>query len=372
MTAAAPAGLAADFELILARGAHLWPCLAGKSLFITGGTGFFGRWLLEALRIANARHALDLRVTVLTRDPAAFGRKAPAILADPAFHFVPGDVRDFAFPAGDFSHILHAATTSAHETFAGEDSLRKFDTLVGGTRRVLDFAAERGIENLLFTSSGVVYQPLPPPAGASHTPIPESSLLAPPTHDPASALGQAKRAAEFLCACYAERYGWHLGIARCFSFVGPFLPLDIHYAIGNFIQQALHAERIVVNSDGTALRSYLYAADLVVWLLALLLDGESGQPCNVGSDTAISIGDLAHQVRDLVAPGKPVDILGKAASAVGNPVRNAYIPDITLARNTLGLDVWTDLPTAIRSTARHAANQMTDEESKEGLQQSIR
>lgn len=372
MTAAVPNGLDADFDLILARAAHLWPHLAGQSLFVTGGTGFFGRWLLEALRIANAQHDLDLRVTVLTRDPAIFGRKAPAILADPAFRFVAGDVRDFAFPAGDFTHVIHAATTSAHETFAGEDPLRKFDTLVGGTRRVLDFAAERGIGNLLFTSSGVVYQPLPPVAGSSHTPIPESSLLAPPTHDPASALGQAKRAAEFLCACYAERHGWHLGIARCFSFVGPFLPLDIHYAIGNFIDQALNAERVVVHSDGTALRSYLYAADLVVWLLALLLDGESGLPCNVGSDAAISIGDLAHLVRDLIAPDKPIDILGKAANAVGNPIRNSYIPDITLARNTLGLDVWTDLPTAIRSTARHAAKQMIYEESKEGLQKSIR
>ena len=372
MTAAVPNGLDADFDLILARAAHLWPRLAGQSLFITGGTGFFGRWLLEALRIANTRHALGLRVTVLTRDPAAFGRKAPAILADPAFRFLLGDVRDFAFPTGDFSHVIHAATTSAHETFAGEDPLRKLDTLVGGTRRVLDFAAERGIENLLFTSSGVVYQPLPPPPGGSHTPIPESSLLAPPTHDPASALGQAKRAAEFLCACYAERYGWHLGIARCFSFVGPYLPLDIHYAIGNFIAQALHAERIVVNSDGTALRSYLYAADLVVWLLTLLLDGESGRPCNVGSDAAISIGDLAHRVRDLIAPEKPIDILGKATNAVGNPIRNAYIPDITLARNKLGLGVWTDLSTAIRSTARHAASQMIDEGSNEGLQKSIR
>lgn len=360
-----------DLELILDRARTLWPRLAGQSLFITGGTGFFGRWLLEALRIANTRHALGLRVAVLTRDPAAFGRKAPEIVADPAFRFVPGDVRDFAFPTGDFTHIIHAATTSAHETFAGEDPLRKFDTLVGGTRRVLDFAAEHGIGNLLFTSSGVVYQPLPPPTGGSHTPIPETSLLAPPTHDPASALGQAKRAAEFLCACYADRYGWHLGIARCFSFVGPYLPLDIHYAIGNFIAQALHAERIVVNSDGTALRSYLYTADLVVWLLALLLEGKSGQPCNVGSDAAISIGDLAHLVRDLIAPDKAVDILGQAANAVGNPIRNAYIPDITLARNTLGLDVWTDLSTAIQSTARHTVNQMTDEKSNKDLQQFI-
>lgn len=350
----APPSLRADFELILRRAAHLWPLLRGKSLFITGGTGFFGHWLLESLRIANATYDLGLSVAVLTRDPVAFGQRAPAVFTDPTFRFVAGDIRDFDFPEGRFTHVIHAATTSAHETFAGEDPLRKFDTLVAGTRRLLDFAAARGIENLLFTSSGVVYQPLPPPETGGYTPIPESSLLAPSTCDPASALGQAKRAAEFLCSCYAERHGWHLGIARCFSFVGPYLPLDIHYAIGNFIEQALYAKRITVKSDGTALRSYLYAADLVVWLLAILLGGRSNQAYNVGSDSAISIGDLARLVRDQLAPEKPIDILGKPAVGVGNPVRNAYIPNVTLARNTLKLDVWTDLPAAIQSTARFA------------------
>jgi nucleoside-diphosphate-sugar epimerase len=364
--------LKGDFDRILSLSTTLWPHLKQKSIFVTGGTGFFGRWLLETLRVANSTYSLGLKITVLTRSPQSFGQKTPSVFNDPAFRFVCGDVRTFDFPKGDFSHIIHAATTSAHETFAGEDPLRKFDTLVNGTRRVLDFAAERGIENLLFTSSGVVYQPLPPVSGSMFTPIPESSLLAPPTHDPASALGQAKRTAEFLCAYYAEKHAWHLGIARCFSFVGPFLPLDVHYAVGNFIDQAINAKSIVVKSDGTAIRSYLYAADLVVWLLTLLLCGKSGQPCNVGSDVPISIGDLAYLIRDLLAPGKSVDILGKADVGIGNPIRNAYVPDISLARNTLGLDVWTDLSTAIRSTARHAANQMTDEEPNKDLQQLVR
>jgi UDP-glucuronate decarboxylase len=349
--------LSADLEQILCRTAHLWPRLKGKKLFITGGTGFFGRWMLETLRAANIANDLDLSVTVLTRNPEAFGRQAPDIFSDPSFRFVRGDVQDFDFPAGDFTHVIHAATTSAHETFAGADPLSKFDTLLGGTRRVLDFAAACGVENLLFTSSGAVYQPLPPSASGSHAAIPESSLLAPSTCDPASALGQAKRAAEFMCACYAAKHGWQLGIARCFSFVGPFLPLDIHYAIGNFIEQALFADRITVKSDGSALRSYLYAADLVVWLLVILLEGRSGQVYNVGSDEAVSIGDLARLVRDQVAPDKPVDILGKPAFGIGNPVRNAYIPDIGLARSTLGLDVWTKLPAAILSTARYAQEQ---------------
>lgn len=344
----APDGLDADFAQILQRACHLWPRLRGQSLFITGGTGFFGRWLLESLRLANHVHQLGLNVTVLTRSPARFRQTAPAFAADPAFTLLAGDVRDFTFPPGEFTHVLHLATTSAHETFAGEDPLRKFDTLVHGTRRVLDFAAERDIRHFLFTSSGVVYQP------DGETPIAETSLLAPPTHDPATALGQAKRAAEFLCSHYATRHGWHLGLARCFSFAGPWLPLDLHYAIGNFIAQAIAGGPVTVNSDGTALRSYLYAGDLVVWLLALLLDGPGGRPCNVGSDEAITIADLARKIRDLLAPEAEVRILGNPGIGIGNPVRNAYIPDIRHARATLGMAVWTDLATVIKNTARHA------------------
>lgn len=343
----APDGLSHDFAHILQRGTHLWPLLRRQSLFVTGGTGFFGRWLLESLRLANQAHGLRLRVTVLTRCPGSFEREAPTLCADPAFSFITGNVRDFAFPPGAFSHVLHMATTSAHETFAGEDPLTKFDTLVHGTRRVLDFAAERGVAHFLFTSSGVVYQP------DGEAPIAEASLRAPPTHDPATALGQAKRAAEFLCSHYAARHGWHLGLARCFSFAGPWLPLDIHYAIGNFIAQALAGQPITVRSDGSALRSYLYAGDLVVWLLTLLLGGPGGRPCNVGSDAAIRIGELAHLVRDLLAPQLEVRILGKPAASVGNPIRNSYVPDISLARR-YQLDTWTSLPAAIQATAAHA------------------
>jgi nucleoside-diphosphate-sugar epimerase len=351
MADALPSFLAPVFAQILDRCTPLWPQLRGQSLFITGGTGFFGRWLLETLHQANQQLALGLRVTVLTRDPARFLQQAPALRQARAFTFLHGNVRDFQFPSGDFTHVIHGATTSAHETYAGETPLQKFDTLVEGTRRVLDFAAERNVRHFLFTSSGAVYQP---DLDAESMGTPESSLLAPPPWEPETALGQAKRAAEFLCACYAQQQGWQCAIARCFSFVGPWLPLNIHYAIGNFIQQALAHEDVIVHSDGRALRSYLFAGDLVVWLLTLLLQGTRAKPCNVGSDQAVSIGELAHLVRDTVNPQVNVRILGQANASVGNPARSVYVPDIRAARHTHALEVWTDLRTSVDITARHA------------------
>lgn len=336
-----------DLDQIMQRMASSWASLRNETLFITGGTGLFGRWLLESLAHANRQHQLNLKVTVLTRNIQAFAAQAPHLVADPMFVFHQGDVRSFDFPPGQFSFFIHGATTSAAETFHGETPLRKLDTLVEGTRHVLDFAAQCGIRRFLFLSSGVAYGVAP--AGIAR--IPEDYAGAPDTTDINSALGQAKRTAEFLCTLYAQQHHWDCSIARCFSFVGPFMPLDIHYAIGNFIRQALFEDELTVTGDGSPLRSYLYMADLVSWILTLLLHGRSGQIYNVGSDQSIAIGQLARLVRDTLSPRKTVNVMGQAACSVGNAVRNSYVPQIDKARQELALDVWTDLETAIRLTA---------------------
>ncbi|MRD73046.1 NAD-dependent epimerase/dehydratase family protein [Rhodocyclus tenuis] len=334
-----------DLDEVLQRGAADWASLRGASIFMSGGTGWFGRCLLEAVAAANAQLDAQIRVTVLTRNAAAFARQAPTLAAARFLHMHEGDVRDFAFPATTFSHVIHAATTSARETFLGETPLAKFDTLVRGSRRVLDFAAHCGARHVLFTSSGAAY------GSPDSSLIGEALTSAPDTTATSSALGEGKRAAEFLFAAYAEQHDWQCSIARCFSFVGPHMPLDLHYAIGDFIRQALQQKRIVVHGDGLAVRSYLYTADLVVWLVRLL---QRNGPCrvfNVGSDQGISIGELAQLVGEQLNPGGDVEIAGRQDYSVGNPVRRCYVPDIARARTECGVRVWTPLPEAIRRTA---------------------
>lgn len=342
--------LAPEIACAVDRSAPMWQELRGASLFMTGGTGLFGRWLLEAVVAANRRFDLGLQVCVLSRNPRAFADRAPHLAANAAVRLLAGDVQSFALDGARFDFIIHGATTSAAETYGGESSLRKFDTLVTGTRRVLDLAARSGVRRLLFLSSGVAYGR--PPDGMTH--IPETFNGAPETCDIHSALGQAKRAAEYLCAEYASHHQFEFTVARCFSFVGPFLPLDLHYAIGNFVRQALHDEAIVVNGDGTPLRSYLYLGDLVTWLVTLLVRTSRHRIYNVGSDQAISIGELAALVRDQLAPHKPVQVLGRPAYSVGNVPRNSYVPNIERARTEFSIEAWTPLPEAIRLTAINA------------------
>ncbi len=340
---------APEFDALVGRvPEEIWQRLRGTRWFVTGGTGWFGRNLLETVVRANTLIGTGIAVTILSRNPARFAAEVPHLASAPGIELQSGDITDFPFPAGDFSHVLHAAATSARETSTGEPPLAKFDMLVDGTRRVLEFVRRCGATHLLFTSSGVATAP---PVGGIYR---EDEIAAPSSLDPATALGQGKRAAEFLCASHGAAYGINTTIARCFSFVGPFMPLDLHYAIGNFIREALNGEPIIVKGDGSPLRSYLYTGDLVIWLLTLLARKGSPRIYNVGSDRGISIGDLAERVCDALAPGLNVRILGKTTLSVGNPTRDHYVPDITRAREELQLDVWTPLEQAIRDTASHA------------------
>ena len=334
-----------DLDHILAHTQGLWEELRGRRIFITGGTGFFGCWLLESFAWANDKLDLNSTAAVLTRNPAAFQIKAPHLASHPAIQFHRGDVRDFAFPEGEFSHVVHAATEADLQVMAG-DPLQVFDVNVEGARRVLEFARRSGVRRFLFTSSGAVYGRQP----ADLDRIPEDFSGGPNPIDTQSAYGipgEAKRAAESLCALYALQFGLETMVARCFAFIGPHLPLDGKFAVGNFIRDALRGSTIQVKGDGTPYRSYLYASDLAIWLWTILFRGHPAQAYNVGSETGMTIGEVAQAVRDSVTPPPPVQI-----GQPSNPSQpsSRYVPSTLKARTELGLRETVDLRDGIRRT----------------------
>jgi dTDP-glucose 4,6-dehydratase len=247
---------------------------------------------------------------------------------------------------------MHAAT-EASAKLNQENPLLMFETVVEGTRRTLDFARTHGTRQLLLTSSGAVYGKQPP----EMTHLPEDYLGAPDPVDPNAAYGEGKRAAEMLCRLYADRFGLEAKLARCFAFVGPHLPLDAHYAIGNFIRDALRNGPIHINGDGSPLRSYLYAADLAIWLWTILLKGQTCRPYNVGSDRSISIAELADLVRQVVNPGLEITI---ARRADHSQLPQRYVPCVERARNELALESWVSLEQAVGKTARWLKEQKRD------------
>ena len=278
-----------------------WSELCGQHIFLTGGTGFFGKWLIETFLYANEKFNLGASMTVLTRNTLAFRKKMPNLSKNASLSFNENSVESFTFSGVNFSHIIHAA--------------------IPGTKRVLEFAKYCGAKKFLLTSSGAVYD------------------------QQANEYGQLKRSGEDLCIRYSRRHDIEAKIARCFSFVGPYLPLDKNFAIGNFIENALQADHIHVKGDGTTIRSYLYAADLAIWLWRILFFGIPRRPYDVGSDTQISIANLAHLV-SLLVPETGVDIDGY----ILEEPRKTYIPDIRRTKEEIDVDVYVPLEESIKRT----------------------
>ena len=346
--------LAADLDHILDHTAGLWDELRGQRMFITGGTGFFGCWLLESFAWANDTLGLDATAVVLTRNLAAFRKKAPHLATHPAIQFHLGDVRSFEFPRGSFSHVIHAATEASAQLNEEHPRLM-FDTIVEGTRHTLEFARQGGTQKVLLTSSGAVYGKQP----SELTHIPEAYPGAPDPTDPRAAYAEGKRVAELLCALYAKQYGLEAKIARCFAFVGPYLPFDVHFAIGNFMRDALGGGPIHIKGDGTPYRSYLYAADLAIWLWTILLRGESCRPYNVGSEAAVTIGALAQQVASCFQPAPRVEI---ACEPQVGKLPERYVPAVQRSALELGLHQTVPLHESIRRTIRWQQTQTARDE----------
>jgi len=338
-----PSLIADDLDDIVALTAPLWDELRGSKIFITGGTGFFGCWLLESFAWANQRLALDSHAVVLTRNPQRLREQAPHLAGNPAISLHRGDVRDFEFPAGSFTHVIHAAT-EASAVLNSTDPSTMLDTNVRGTARCLEFAAARGARKLLLTSSGAVYGPQP----SELTHLPETFSGGPDPLAGNSAYAEGKRIAELLCALGARSGGCAMKIARGFAFVGPYMQFDAHFAIGNFIRDQAESQTIVVTGDGTAMRSYLYASDLVAWLWTILFRGENCRAYNVGSEHAVSIAELAAEVARARQPHVKVEVRGKPA---GLPLQR-YVPSTERARRELGLQERVSLREAISKTLR--------------------
>ena len=335
-----------DFEQISRLGENSFKQLNNSHLFLTGGTGFIGTWLLKAIAFVNETKQAHIEVTILTRNPQAFAQKHPDLAENPLLHFIKGDVLTLAdvmpVHGAPFTHLIHAATDASAD-LNENNPLQMFDTVVFGTRQVLDFAVKQKISQVLYLSSGAVYGQ----QGANTPYVDEGALMAPDCTNPKNTYAEAKRASEMLCAIYGKQFGLQITIARIFALLGPLLNLDIHFAAGNFIRDAMAGKKITVSGDGRPERSYLYPTDLIVWLLAILTDGAPGTAYNVGSQEAISIADLASLTSSVLG-NSGYEILGLSDSG-WNPGR--YVPSNKLIQTQLGVEQTVDLASAIKQTA---------------------
>ena len=334
--------LAPDLDEILIDTRDFWDEIKNERIFISGGTGFFGCWLLETFAWAIKRLKINTKATILTRSPEYFKNKAPHLFSHNSFFYLKGNILDFNFPPGEFRFIIHAAADTNSFLYQTQPLLM-LNSIVKGTNRILDFSIESNTKKFLFISSGAVYGPQP--QNISH--ITEDYIGAPDSQKLSSTYGIGKKMGEHLCLQYNHKFGIETKIARCFAFVGPYLPLNTHFAIGNFLQDSLLGRTIEVKGDGTPFRSYLYSSDLVIWLLTILFKGQPCSPYNVGSENSISIKELAQIISQLSPTPANIQIneLPQHVSEI-----QRYIPSTLKARTELGLHELNNLERAIKKT----------------------
>lgn len=289
-------------------------------LLLTGGTGFFGRALLRHMLVAENLPSFDL--TIISRHPELFRDRFPELVRFEALRIIQGDIEDReSLPwNAKFTHVMHVAADS---TIGPQlNSLNYFRQILAGTENILDLAVATGAQRFLFTSSGGIYGVQPP--GMPN--VNEEWTGSPFIGQISDTYSHAKRAAEHLVHLYRDSFALETIVARCFSFLGIDLPLNAHFAIGNFIHDALYSDCITVRGDGSPLRSYLNQDDLAAWLFTILLQGYDGQAYNIGSDRAISLSAVAELVRDHLSPEKPIFTQGDTSLGSG---RSIYVPDVS-------------------------------------------
>jgi nucleoside-diphosphate-sugar epimerase len=315
-----------DFQLVSKEMPEIITTLKNKKILITGATGFFGKWLLYYLIYLNEQNNLSLEVMCISRHSARFLKQFPEIAKHKFISWIDQDIQEKI--KTDFSPdmIFHMATEVASHKLNQKDL---FDSMILGARNIIDFANHQAKDlKILLASSGAVYGKQPAELAKLNEDYVSSALLG------ENSYGMGKQIIEQMCIENAEKNPHFKFVsARCFTFSGVYLPLGGHFALGNFVRDALEGKDLVISGNGLALRSYMYCADLVAWLITILVKGQSGQAYNVGSDEAVSIKQLAKIVCSFY-PGRAFEIKGKTPD---NYTAELYIPDIAKAQTLLSL-----------------------------------
>lgn len=291
-----------------------------NNLFITGGTGFWGKNILDNI-ISSPNNIFD-KIVVLTRDSKKFLSLFPQFNSN-KIEYIDGDVRDFTIDRTDFNYILHLATDASKE-LNDNNPLQMMDVIINGTKNVIELAKKQhNLKRMIFASSGAVYGTIP----AEIEQVSEGMRFDIDFTNPIYAYALAKRTAEMMCRIGVEKFEMPIVILRGFAFIGRYLPLDSHFAIGNFLKQALEEGKITIKSDGKAKRSYMNAEELAQTILKLLTkETLKHNIYNIGSDQAKTLKEWAEWVAEKQNKTIAIEILGQEQK--GYSAGNNYIPNI--------------------------------------------
>jgi nucleoside-diphosphate-sugar epimerase len=303
--------------------------LRNQKILVTGGTGFFGSWIAEFICYLNDAHNFNISLQVLARNTQIIGEQASHLSKRKDIQFISTDIRNLKSIQDDVSLIIHAAS-SPDNRFHVSNPIETASVITDGTSNLLDLAVKLpALKKILYLSSGQVYGT----GNLINEPIPENGFGFLNCNRITSVYPEAKRMAEATCCAFSNQFKIPIVIARPFSFIGPFQSLSRPWAINNFMHDALYNKTIHIVGNGEPVRSYMYPADLVVWILKILISGRINSAYNVGSPFGINLKNAAKEIIQIAQTNVDIDIKHY------NNDTYSFIPDIALCENELGLKI---------------------------------
>jgi dTDP-glucose 4,6-dehydratase len=316
--------------------------LKGECLLITGGTGFVGTWLTELVTFLNDNYDSNTKLFLLSKRAHNFNIKAPHLAMREDVELIERNIIDVMELPDEVTMIIHAAANPDSRAHAS-DPVGVMRVIANGTDSILTAASQLpNLKRFLYISSGLIYGPQPLDVDA----LSEDFVGGPECNSISSVYSEAKRFAETLCSAFRSLYKMPIVIVRPFAFIGPYQLLDKPWAINNFIRDSLMGGPIRILGNSETARSYMYPSDMAFWLLRMLIDGISGLAYNLGSPKGVTLRLLAEKIANNFS--KKPEVLCTLSET--DLYLSKFVPNVTLAQKTLGLEQKVDLDEAIRRT----------------------
>jgi UDP-glucuronate decarboxylase len=276
-----------------------WEDLRGKTFLISGASGFLPAYMVETLLFLNETRDLNIKIVALVRNKERAYKRFADYQNRTDLKFVVQNVCDSINIEDSVDYIIHAAS-QASPKYYGSDPVGTLSANVLGTYNLLEFAREKQPHGFLYFSSGEVYGEVT----EEQIPTEENMYGYMDPLNVRSCYGESKRMGETICISYMHQYGIPIKIVRPFHTYGPGMQLDDGRVFADFVSDVVNKKDIVMKSDGSAVRAFCYLADAVQGFFTVLLKGKVGAAYNIGSDSAISILELAHVLVNLFSERK--------------------------------------------------------------------
>jgi nucleoside-diphosphate-sugar epimerase len=293
--------------------------LENQSIFVTGGTGFIGKWLAEMISYINETSGFNIKLYLMGTDVRRFQNEMPHLSEKSFITLIEEDIRNLKSFPNEISYIIHAAGSPDNRLHVS-DPIKTIEVFYKGTKSVLDAATRvSNLKKIVHISSHQVYG-----KNDNGELIDENFIGLLDASSFNNCYSESKRISETLCNSYMNHAKLPIVILRPFAFIGPYQSLDKPWAINSFIRDGLLGGPIRILGNPDTERSYLYASDMAFGILKLLVDGKVGEKYNLGSNHSITLNELASKIQKIL--GLNIDILNKSSKDI-YPNLSKIVPD---------------------------------------------